>query len=119
MEINDKSKRELVIKFVNHFMDEDVEGLYKDPIVEYDQFITKEKETALTEISKEYSVDYDKLKQLVDDYSFYQDDAELRKEVTSLYSNSDLDIMERIDKITKLPGSIKGSFDKFNEITIY
>lgn len=119
MEINDKSKRELVMKFVNHFMDEDVEGLYKDPIVEYDQFITKEKETALTEISKEYSVDYDKLKQLVDDYSFYQDDAELRKEVTSLYSNSDLDIMERIDKITKLPGSIKGSFDKFNEITIY
>ena len=120
MEINDKSKRELIMKFVNSFMDEDVDGLYKDPIVEYEKFIAEEKDKALTEISDEYSINKEELKRISDDYSFYQDDYELNRSVTDLLKDDDnLDINNRINIITMLPISIKGFFDKFNEITVY
>lgn len=120
MEINDKSKRELVLKFVNHFMDEDIEGLYKDPIIAYEEFIASEKDKELTEISEEYHIDKEKLKNISDDYSFYQDDYELNRAVTDLLKDDEeLDIEKRLAIMTSLPGSIKGYFDKFNEITIY
>ena len=120
MEINDKSKRELIMKFVNSFMDEDVDGLYKDPIVEYEKFIAEEKDKALTEISEEYSIDKEELKRISDDYSFYQDDYELNRSVTDLLKDDeDMDINNRINIMTMLPVSIKGFFDRFNEITVY
>ena len=120
MEINDKSKRELVMRFVNHFMDEDIEGLYKDPIVEYENFINNEKEKELKIIAEQFSIDKDSLKKISDDYSFFQDDIGLNREVTNLLSkNNDIDINKRITIITQLPGMIKGFFDKFNDITIY
>ena len=120
MEINDKSKRELIMKFVNSFMDEDVDGLYKDPIVEYEKFIAEEKDKALTEISEEYSIDKEELKRISDDYSFYQDDYELNRSVTDLLKDDEnMDINNRINIMTMLPVSIKGFFDRFNEITVY
>lgn len=119
MEINDKSKRELVMKFVNSFMDENIDGLYKDPIIEYDKFIQDEKDKELTNISNTYSINKEKLKQISDDYSFYQDDTELNREVTNLIQDDDMDIDKRIQIMTLLPVSIKSFFDKFNEITMY
>lgn len=121
MEINDKSKRELVMKFVNHFMDEDIEGLYsKDPIVEYEDFINNEKDKELNTIAIKFSVSKDGLKKISDDYSFYQDDIDLNKKVTSLLSsNEDMDITTRIATITQLPIAIRSFFDKFNDITLY
>lgn len=62
MEINDKSKRELVMRFVNHFMDEDIDGLYKDPIVEYENFINNEKDKELQAIADQFSIDKESLK---------------------------------------------------------
>ncbi len=120
MEINDKSKRELVMKFVNHFMDEDIDGLYKDPIVEYENFINSEKDKELTAIAEMFSIDKENLKKISDDYSFYQDDIGLNREVTTLLSsNKEIDIAKRISIITQLPSVIKGFFDKFNDITLY
>ena len=120
MEINDKSKRELVMRFVNHFMDEDIDGLYKDPIVEYENFINNEKDKELQAIADQFSIDKESLKKISDDYSFYQDDIGLNRDVTTLLSsNNDIDITKRISIITQLPGMIKGFFDKFNDITIY
>jgi len=119
MEINDKSKRELVERFVNSFMDEDIDGLYKDPIKAYEEFINKEKDTELTKMSEKYRIDKSKLKLLTEDYSFYQDDVELNQEITNLISDDDLDIMDRLNILDKLPGDIKGFFDKFDEITVY
>ena len=119
--INEKSKKELLLKFVNSFMDQDVDGLYdKDPIVEYEQFINKEKEDALNNISKEFSVDKNDLKEIVDDYAFYQDDIELNREITNLLSkNPNIKISERVKLLNALPTSVKGYFDKFNDITLY
>ena len=120
LEINDKSKRELVMRFVNHFMDEDIDGLYKDPIVEYEIFINNEKDKELSSIAEKFSINKDNLKKISDDYSFYQDDIGLNRDVTTLLSsNNDIDITKRISIITQLPGMIKGFFDKFNDITIY
>ncbi len=120
MEINDKSKRELVMRFVNHFMDEDIDGLYKDPIVEYENFINNEKNKELQAIADQFSIDKESLKKISDDYSFFQDDFDLRKKVAVLLSlNKDMDIKERISKMKEIPVKIKGFFDKFNDITIY
>lgn len=120
LEISDKSKRELVLRFVNHFMDEDIDGLYKDPIVEYENFINNEKDKELNSISERFSINKDCLKKVSDDYSFYQDDICLNRDVTTLLSsNNDIDITKRISIITQLPGVIKGFFDKFNDITVY
>ncbi len=119
MEINDKSKRELIERFVNSLMDEDVDGLYKDPIKAYEEFICKEKDNELAIMSEKYHIDKLKLKLLTEDYSFYQDDVELNQEITNLISNDDLDIMDRLNVLDKLPGDIKGFFDKFDEITVY
>ena len=119
MEINDKSKRELVERFVNSFMDEDIDGLYKDPIKAYEDFINNEKDAELTKMSEKYHIDKSKLKILTEDYSFYQDDVELNQEITNLISDDDIDIMDRLNILDKLPGDIKGFFDKFDEITVY
>lgn len=120
LEINDKSKRELVQKFVDHFMDENVEGLYSDPVVDYNKFIENEKNKELTSIANQYSVNKEDLKRISDDYAFYQDDTELNREVTDLLSGDiDLDITKRISIMTELPTSIKGYFDKFDDITVY
>lgn len=120
MEILDKSKRELVMKFVNHFMDDDIEGLYKNPIVEYEKFIATEKDSALNEIASNFSVNKEDLKRISDDYAFYQDDIELHREVTDLLGNNkDMDITKRMAIISDLPEKIKGYFDRFNDITIY
>ena len=65
-------------------------------------------------------MDKESLKKISDDYSFYQDDIGLNRDVTTLLSsNNDIDITKRISIITQLPGMIKGFFDKFNDITIY
>lgn len=120
LEINDKSKRELIEKFVNSFMDENIEGLYKDPIEAYENFINTEKIKELTLISNKYNVDISMLKSLAEDYSFFQDDVELNKDVTKLLGNNDdMTIDERLNILSKLPGEIKKYFDKFDEITVY
>lgn len=120
LEINDKSKRELVERFVNSFMDENVEGLYKDPITSYEDYINTEKRKELDAISKKYNVDVVMLKDLADDYSFFQDDVELNQDVTKLLGNNDsMTIDERLNILNKLPGEIKKYFDKFDEITVY
>ena len=108
------------MKFVNHFMDEDIDGLYKDPIVEYEIFINNEKDKELTAIAAQFSIDKENLKKISDDYSFYQDDIGLNRDVTTLLSsNKEIDITKRISIITQLPSMIKGFFDKFNDITLY
>ena len=119
--INEKSKKELLLKFVTGFMDQDVEGLYdKDPIVEYEQFINKEKNEALDNISSEYKVNKDDLRSIIEDYAFYQDDIELNREVTNLLSkDTDMPIKERINLLNALPASVKGYFDRFNDVTLY
>ena len=119
--INEKSKKELLLKFVTGFMDQNVEGLYdKDPIVEYEQFINKEKNEALDNISSEYKVNKDDLRSIIEDYAFYQDDIELNREVTNLFSkNVDMPIKERINLLNALPASVKGYFDRFNDVTLY
>ncbi len=120
MEINDKPKRDLVLKFVNSFMDDDIEGLYKDPIAAYETFIANEKDKELTAISDKYNVEKEELKRISDDYSFYQDDFELHRDVAALLeSDENMPIEKRLVIMTNLPGSIKGFFDKFNEITMY
>ena len=120
LEITDKSKRELIQKFVDHFMDENVDGLYSDPIVDYDKFIAEEKDKELSSIAEEYSINKNELKKISDDYAFYQDDTELNREVTDLLKDDqDMDIFKRLSIMTDLPASIKGYFDKFNDITIY
>lgn len=119
--ISEKSKKELLLKFVTSFMDQDVEGLYdKDPVVEYEQFINQEKDKELNHISDEYKVSKEELKDIVDDYAFYQDDIELNREVTGLLSkNTDLSILDRMNMLNALPSSIKGYFDRFNDVTLY
>ena len=71
-------------------------------------------------MTSEFNVNKDSLKKVVDDYAFYQDDVELNKEVTNLYSgNENLDFSDRIKYLNALPASIKGYFDKFNSVTLY
>jgi len=118
LEINDKSKRELVERFVNHFMDDNIEGLYKDPIAEYEEFINTERNKELSRISCQYNVDMEKLKELSENYSFFQDDIELNKDVTDLLDEN-VSIDDRLNILSKLPTEIKGYFDKFDEITVY
>ena len=120
LEINDKSKRELVEKFVNSFMDDDIYGLYAntDPVSAYEDFINTEKNKELTKISKKYNVDIDKLKHIIEDYSFSRDDVELHNDITNLI-NKDIDIDSRLTILDKLPAEIKGYFDKFDQITVY
>ena len=120
LEINDKSKRELVERFVNSFMDDNIDGLYAnaDPVSAYEDFINTEKNKELTKISEKYNVDMDKLKHITEDYSFFQDDVELNKDVTDLLDKN-IDIDARLNILTKLPSDIKGYFDKFDEITVY
>ena len=60
----------------------------------------------------------DKLKHITEDYSFFQDDVELNKDVTDLLDKN-IDIDARLNILTKLPSDIKGYFDKFDEITVY
>lgn len=119
--INEKSKKELLLKFVTEFMDQNIEGLYdKDPIIEYEQFINKEKNDALDSISSQYNVNKEDLRNIIEDYAFYQDDIELNREVTNLLSkNKNISIKERIELSNALPASIKGYFDRFNDITLY
>lgn len=119
--ISEKSKKELLLKFVTTFMDQDIDGLYeKDPIVEYEQFINKEKDESLNKMSNQYNVSKEDLRNIVEDYAFYQDDIELNREVTNLFSkNQDLSIMERINILNSLPISVKGYFDRFNDVTLY
>lgn len=121
MAISEKSKKNLILKFVNSFMDQDIAGLYdKDPVKEYEKFINKEKDEELNKMTSEFNVNKDSLKKVVDDYAFYQDDVELNKEVTNLYSgNENLDFSDRIKYLNALPASIKGYFDKFNSVTLY
>ena len=118
MEINDKSKRELVERFVNRFMDDNIEGLYKDPIVEYEEFINTERNKELNRISGQYNVDKEKLRELAENYSFFQDDIELNKDITDLLDEK-ISIDDRLNILSKLPAEIKGYFDKFDEITVY
>ncbi len=118
--INEKSKKELLLKFVNSFMDQDVDGLYsKDPTIEYEQFINREKDIELDNISNEFSVTKNDLKSIVDDYAFYQDDTELNREVTDLFKDKTLSFRDRIKVINQLPLHVKGFFDKFNDVTMY
>ena len=119
-EINDKSKRELVERFVNSFMDEDIVGLYNDldPVSAYEIYINNEKNKELNRISKKYNIDIEKLRHITEDYSFFQDDIELNKSVTDLV-DANIDIDKRLNILMKLPADIKGYFDKFDEITIY
>ncbi len=119
--VHEKSKKELLLKFVSEFMDQNVEGLYsKDPIIEYEQFINKEKNEALDTMSGKYNVDKDELRSIIDDYAFYQDDIELNREVTNLLSkNLNMPSIERIKLLNALPASVKGYFDRFNEVTLY
>lgn len=120
MEINDKSKRELVERFVNKFMDENIDGLYKDPIETYETFINTEKDNELTAISDKFKVDKERLKELTENYSFFQDDIQLNTEVTSLFAdNKEMSIDDRLFLLSNLPTSVKNYFDKFDEITIY
>lgn len=117
--IPEKSKRELLLKFVTSFMDQDVEGLYNDPIHEYENFINKEKDNELNKMSQEFGVDKEELKEVADDYAFFQDDVQLNRDVTSLFKDKEMDIFDRLELINVIPISIKGYFDKFNDITLY
>ena len=117
--IPEKSKRELLLKFVTSFMDQDVEGLYNDPIQEYENFINKEKDAELNKMSQEFGVDKEELKEVADDYAFFQDDVQLNRDVTSLFKDKEMDIVDRLELINIIPISIKGYFDKFNDITLY
>lgn len=119
--ISEKSKKELLLKFVSEFMDQNVDGLYsKDPIIEYQQFINKEKNEALDTISNTFNVNKEDLRNIIDDYAFYQDDIELNREVTNLYSkNNEISFRERIKFLNALPASVKGYFDKFNDVTLF
>ncbi len=118
--INEKPKRELLLKFINSFMNDDIDGLYdKDPIVEYQEFINKEKDSELTIMSSKFKVGKEQLKEVIDDYAFYQDDVQLNKDVTSLFKDKEMDIMERINLLNAIPPSIKGYFDRFNDVTLY
>ena len=121
LEIADKSKRELLERFVNSFMNDDIEGLYeKDPIIEYEKYINSEKDKDIKIISNNYNVDTDKLKRLVESYAFYQDTTELNKEVAELMKNVDnVTLKERIQILNSMPIDIKKFFDKFDEITLY
>ena len=101
-------------------MDQDVDGLYsKDPTIEYEQFINREKDIELDNISNEFSVTKNDLKSIVDDYAFYQDDTELNREVTDLFKDKTLSFRDRIKVINQLPLHVKGFFDKFNDVTMY
>lgn len=117
--IPEKSKRELLLKFVTSFMDQDVEGLYNDPIQEYENFINKEKDNELNKMSQEFGVDKEELKEVADDYAFFQDDVQLNRDVTNLFKDKEMDIFDRLELINVIPISIKGYFDKFNDITLY
>ncbi|MFA6867335.1 MAG: HsdR family type I site-specific deoxyribonuclease [Clostridia bacterium] len=120
LEINDKSKRELLERFVNSFMNENIEGLYNDPVKAYEDYINNEKDKELARISKKFNVNIEKLKELVENYSFFQDDVELNLDVTNLLGkNNELTIDDRLKILDKLPSEIKGFFDKFDEITVY
>lgn len=60
------------------------------------------------------------LRNIIEDYAFYQDDIELNREVTNLFSkNIDMSIKERINLLNALPASVKGYFDRFNDVTLY
>lgn len=119
--INDKSKRELIQAFVDSFMDEQIPGLYdKDPTELYENYINEEKDKELSNISEKYDFKKEDLKEVVDNYSFFQDDTELNRDIANKYAdNTNIDIFTRIEYITDLPGQVKGFFDKFNDITLY
>ncbi len=121
LEIVDKSKRELLERFVHSFMNDDIEGLYdKDPIIEYEKYINNEKDKDIKIISNNYNVDANKLKNLVESYAFYQDTTELNKEVAELMKNvTNVTLKERIKILNSMPIDIKKFFDKFDEITLY
>lgn len=121
LEIADKSKRELLERFVNSFMNDDIDGLYdKDPIQEYEKYINEEKDKDIKSISKAYQIDVKKLRSLIENYAFYQDSIELNRDVTSLMGAlDDIPFKERLKIIESLPIDIKKFFDKFDEITLY
>ncbi len=121
LEIADKSKRELLEKFVNSFMNDDIDGLYdKDPVQEYEKYINDEKDKDINLISKMYHIDMEKLRHLIENYAFYQDSIELNRDVTSLMGAlDDIPFKERLKIIEALPIDIKKFFDKFDEITLY
>ena len=120
LEINDKSKRELIEKFINKFMDENIEGLYpKDPILAYEQFINEEKDNALTDMSVKYHINKGDLQVITENYAFFQDETQLNSDVVDLVKDNKISIDERLQLFNKLPIEIKGYFDKFNDLTIY
>ena len=121
LEIADKSKRELLERFVNSFMNDDIDGLYdKDPIQEYEKYINNEKDKDIKLISSTYQIDVEKLRHLIENYAFYQDSIELNRDVTSLMGALDnIPFTERLKIIEALPIDIKKFFDKFDEITLY
>ena len=121
LEIADKSKRELLERFVNSFMNDNIDGLYdKDPIQEYEKYINEEKDKDINIISKTYQIDVDKLRLLIENYAFYQDSIELNREVTSLMGAlENIPFLNRLKVIESLPVDIKKFFDKFDEITLY
>ncbi len=116
-----KSKKELLLKFVYSFMDQDIENLYNgnnvDPFARYRDFITEEKDKDITEMSTKYQVDKVELTAAIEDYAFYQDDHELSRKITSLFQNIDMDFSERNKKIDELREDVIEFFDKYDDMT--
>lgn len=120
--VDSKSKKELLLKFVTSFMDMNIENLYEgntsDPFDDYRKFISEEKEADVSKMVEEYDVDKEGLLNIIDEYAFSLDDAELKRQITDLFaSNTELKALERINKMNDLELDIMEYFDKFDEIT--
>lgn len=121
LEINDKSKRVLIEKFVNSFMNDNEKGLYsQDPIKKYKEFINNQREQEIIKISEKYNIDKKELEWIIKNYSFYQDDIELKREIFALNKgNKARNYKEIINMVDNLPIDIKSFFNKYDAITLY
>lgn len=114
-----QSKKKLIIKFVNQFMSQKNDGTYRDPVVEYQHFVSDAKEQRIKEIAQQFNLNPQKIKEIIDDYSFYQDEVGLNNSITSLLKPYEIEFKQRIKILNSLPILIKQYFEQFNDITLY
>lgn len=118
--ISEKSKKELLLKFVTTFMDQDIEGLYKqDPVIEYNKFIRNERNKEIERICNKYLVQADELTSVIDDYAFTNDMIELRMEVVNLLkNNTDINVHQRSNMIQNLINSVVQFYNTFSSLAL-
>lgn len=118
LNVYEKSKKKLIEQFLKNFLDT-YNGKYQNPKNSYHDFINNQKEQQMNQLSEKYDLDFNELKQIIDNYNFYQDEIKLNRSASDFFKSKFKDINEIINKSNSLVLDIKKYYEQFKEITVF